>query len=58
MSTQHIQIKPTKKEQFFIVLLMKRRSSDWISKVHYCRFENLTICSCSCKNNTLKISHF
>ena len=26
-------------------------------KVHRCRFESLPICSCSCKNNTLKISH-
>ena len=26
-------------------------------KVHSCRFENLPICSCSHKNNTLKISH-
>ena len=26
-------------------------------KVHECRFENLSICSCSYKNNTLKISH-
>ena len=26
-------------------------------KVHSCRFENLPICSCSDKNNTLKISH-
>ena len=24
-------------------------------KVHYCRFENLPICSCSYKNNTLQI---
>ena len=27
-------------------------------KVHYCRFKNLRVCSCSYKNNTLKISHF
>ena len=26
-------------------------------KVHKCRFENLTICLCSYKNNTLKIVH-
>ena len=26
-------------------------------KVHLCRFENLPICSNSCKNNILKISH-
>ena len=26
-------------------------------KVHECRFENLPICSNSCKNNTLKIWH-
>ena len=25
-------------------------------KVHWCRFENLPICSCLYKNNTLKIS--
>ena len=28
-----------------------------ILRVHSCRFENLPICSCSDKNNTLKISH-
>ena len=27
-----------------------------ISKVHQCRFEILSICSCSFENNTLKIS--
>ena len=27
-------------------------------KVHLCRFENLRICLCSYRNNTLKISHF
>ena len=26
-------------------------------KVHYCRFENLSMCLGSFKNNTLKISH-
>ena len=26
-------------------------------KVHYCRVENLPICLCSYKNNTLKISY-
>ena len=26
-------------------------------KVHSCRFENLPLCLCSYKNNTLKISH-
>ena len=26
-------------------------------KVHKCRFENLSICLCFYKNNTLKISH-
>ena len=26
-------------------------------KVHYCRFENLPVCSYSYKNTTLKISH-
>ena len=26
-------------------------------KIHYCRFENLSICLCSYKNNTLKILH-
>ena len=26
-------------------------------KVHYCRFENLLVCSYSYKNYTLKISH-
>ena len=40
-----------------------RLSQKWIDgtyrslKVHSCRFENLPICSCSHKNNTLKISH-
>ena len=31
---------------------------NFLGKVHYCRFENLTICSCSYKNNTLKIRIF
>ena len=26
-------------------------------KVYHCRFENLPLCSCPCKNNTQKISH-
>ena len=29
----------------------------WNSKVHYSRSESLPICSCSYKNNILKISH-
>ena len=29
----------------------------FIIKVHLCRFENLRACFCSCKNNTLQISH-
>ena len=30
--------------------------TDLFLKVHYCRFENLLICLCSYKNNTLKIA--
>ena len=36
---------------FFCVILVVNL------KVHECRFENLSICSCSYKRNTLNISH-
>ena len=48
---------PTRPHRGKNIILFSTHHVALILKVHSCRFENLPICSCSHKNNTLKISH-
>ena len=38
-----------------VMFIRDRRNTNL--KVHWCTFENLPVCSCAYKNNSLKISH-
>ena len=43
------------------VKISRRSNVKWSNsflQVHYCRFENLSICLCSSKNDTPEISHY
>ena len=61
------QIYPEKSQQIYLYWLYNTTVSlstrlilpiRRILEVHWCKFETFRICSCSCKNNTLKVSLF